>query len=106
MDEIWGESLFKKGLDVGLRAVTSEIGQKLIDKGIKHAPELYKIGTSKIKNNNLTKAPESDVANYIVEETCKKTKNRSKQSLWLKKKMANGITNFQIEEANILVMKT
>ena len=44
--------LFKKGLDVRSRALTSEIGQKLLEEGIKHAPELYEIGTSKIKNNN------------------------------------------------------
>ena len=66
--------LFKKGLDVGSRAITSEIGKKLIDKGVKHAPGLYKIGTSKIKNKNLKKVVESDVANYIVEETRKKAK--------------------------------
>lgn len=41
------EKLFKKGLDFGSRAITSEIGKKLIDEGIKHAPELYKISTSK-----------------------------------------------------------
>ena len=51
------KNLFKKGLDVHSRAITSEItsktsGKKLIDEGIKHAPKLYKIGTSKIKNKN------------------------------------------------------
>ena len=65
------KKLFKR-LDIGLRAIISEIGKKLIDEGIKHAPELYKIGTSKIKNKNLKKALEFDVPNYIVEETCKK----------------------------------
>ena len=50
------KNLFKKGLDVSSRAITSEISKKLIDEGIKHAPELYKIGTSKIKNKNLKKA--------------------------------------------------
>ena len=70
--------LFKKGLDVGSRALTSEIGQKLLEEGIKHAPELYEIGTSKIKNNNLKKVLESDVTNYIVEETCKKAKKKKK----------------------------
>ena len=70
--------LFKKGLDVGSRALTSEIGQKLLEEGIKHAPELYEIGTSKIKNNNLKKILESDVTNYIVEETCKKAKNKNR----------------------------
>ena len=70
------KNLFKKGLDVGSRAITSEIGKKQIDKVIKHTPELYKIGTSKIKYKNLKKALESDVANYIVEETCKKAKKK------------------------------
>ena len=35
---------------------------------------LYRLGTSKIKNQNVRKALESDVANYIVEETQKMAK--------------------------------
>ena len=69
--------LFKKGLYISSRALTSKIWQKLIDEGIKHAPELYKIGTPKIKNSNLKKPLESDVVNYIAEETCKKAKNNN-----------------------------
>ena len=72
------KKIFEKRLDVGLRAITSEIRKKLIDQVIKNAPELYKIDTSKIKNKNLKKSLESDVANYIVEETQKKAKNKSK----------------------------
>ena len=68
------KNLFKKGLDVSSRVITSEIAKNLIDEGIKYAPELYKIGTSQIKNKNLKKALLSDVANYIVEETHKKAK--------------------------------
>ena len=60
------KSLFNKGIDVGSRAITSKIGKKLIDERIKDAPELYKIGTFKIKNRNLKKALESDAGNYIV----------------------------------------
>lgn len=41
--------ILKKGMGVGVRALNSEIGKKLVDEGIKHAPELYRIGTSKIK---------------------------------------------------------
>ena len=48
--------------------------KKLIDEGIKHAPEFYKLGTSKIKNKSMEKAFESDIANYIVKETQKKVK--------------------------------
>ena len=44
----------------------------MIDEGTKHAPDRF--GTSKIKNENVRKALESDVANYIVEETQKKAK--------------------------------
>ena len=44
------------------------------DEGIKHTPDLYRSGTSKIKNENVRKTLESNVANYIVEETRKKTK--------------------------------
>ena len=72
------KKIFEKRLDVGLRAITSEIRKKLIDEVIKHAPELHKIDTSKIKNKNLKKSLESDVANYIVEETQKKAKNKNK----------------------------
>ena len=33
-----------KGLNKGSRAINSGIGKKLINEGIKHAPELYKYG--------------------------------------------------------------
>ena len=81
--------LFKKGLDVASRAITFKIGKKLIVEVKKHTPELYKIGTSKIKYKNLKKALESDVANYIAEETCKKknNKNNNKKKMQKKKQM-------------------
>lgn len=34
-----------KGLNTGSRANNSEIGKKIIDQGIKHVPELYKLDT-------------------------------------------------------------
>ena len=49
------KKLFKKELDVSSRTITSEISKKLTDDRRKHALELYKIGTSKIKNKNLKK---------------------------------------------------
>ena len=48
--------------------------KKLIDEGIKHAPDIYKFGTSKIRNKDLKKALESDAANFIVQEAQKKVK--------------------------------
>ena len=72
------KNLFKKGLDVHSRAITSEITsktsrKKLIDEGIKHAPELYKLAPLKLKIKTR-KVLESDVANYIVKETRTKAK--------------------------------
>ena len=66
------KTLLKKGLNAESKALSSEIGKKLIHEGIKHAPVLYKLGTSKIRNKNVTAAPDCDVANYIVKETQKK----------------------------------
>ena len=49
-DEIWVKNyLFKKGLDVGSRAITSKIRKKLIDEGIKHAPDCIKSAPLKLK---------------------------------------------------------
>ena len=33
--------ILKKGLDIGSRAITFEIGRKVIDEQIKHDPEPY-----------------------------------------------------------------
>ena len=41
--------LLKRGIDIGAKALNSALGKKLVDERIKHAPELYKFGTSKIK---------------------------------------------------------
>ena len=69
------KNLFKRGLNAGSKAINSEIGKKtLIDEGIKCAPELYRLGTSKIRNKNVRNALNSDSANYIVEETQEKAK--------------------------------
>ena len=48
-----------KGLDIDSKAINSEIGKKLIGKGMKHTPELYKYGKSKVKNKTLKTALES-----------------------------------------------
>ena len=64
--------LLRKRLDVGVKAINSEVGKKLVNKRIKHAPELYRLGTSKIKNKNVKRALESEVSNYMVKEAKKK----------------------------------
>ena len=42
-----------------------------MDEGIKHAPELYKFGTAKIKNKNFKTALESGIVNYAVKDAKK-----------------------------------
>ena len=68
------KTLFKRGVDVRTRPLSSEIGKKLIDEGTKHDTDLYRLGTFKMKNENVRKVLDCDIANYIVEETQKKAK--------------------------------
>ena len=72
------KNLFKKGLDVGSRAITSEIGKKQIDKVIKHTPELYKIATSKIKYKNLKKVLNLTLLTTLWRKRAKKQKKQTK----------------------------
>ena len=85
--------ILKKGLGIGVKALNSELGKKLVDEEIKHAQELYRLVTSKIKNQNEKRELESNVANYIAEEA------QTKQLKTCLVKMAQGISNFQIEKA-------
>ena len=64
--------ILKKGLGIGVKALNSELGKKLVDEEIKHAQELYRLVTSKIKNQSVKRELESNVANYIAEEAKKK----------------------------------
>ena len=52
------------------------LGQKLIDNGIDQVPNLYRYETYKIKNKNVQRALNSDIANYVVEGTQNKAKNK------------------------------
>ena len=61
---------------MGSKAINSVLGKKLIDKGIENIPNLYRYRTSKIKNKNVQRGLNSDVENYVVEETQNKAKNK------------------------------
>ena len=98
-DKYGAKNLFKKGQNVGSKAISSEIGKKLIDEGIKHAPELYKLGASEIKNKNLRRALDSDIANYIAEQSQEKAKENLDNLFSGIQKTTEGIRNFQTEEA-------
>lgn len=50
----------------------------MIDEGIKHAPDLYKYGISKIRNNIVQMALNSNIATYIVTEAQGKTNDKLK----------------------------
>ena len=65
------KTLFKRKLNAGSKAIGSKIGKKLIHEGIKCAPELYRLETSKSRNKNVRNALNSDIENDIVEETQK-----------------------------------
>ena len=61
---------------MGSKAINSALGKKLIDKGIENIPNLVRYGSLKIKNKNVQGALGSDIANYIVEETQNKAKDK------------------------------
>ena len=42
---------------------------------MEQVPNLYRYGTSKIKNKNIQQALNSGIANYVVEETHSNAKN-------------------------------
>ena len=63
---------------MGSKAINSVLGKKIIDKEIENIPNLVKYGTSKIKNKNVRRALNSDIANCVVEET----QNKAKNKLW------------------------
>ena len=71
-----GSSLVKTGFDLGSRALRSEFGKKLINRGIDNIPSIFKFGISKIKNENVRKAMTSDIANMVVDEVQNRAKNR------------------------------
>ena len=60
--------LLKTGLDLGSKALGSEFGKRLINKGIDNIPNLFKFGASKVKNKNFKKALESEIADMVVSE--------------------------------------
>ena len=57
---------------MGSKAISSSLGKRLINKGVDSIPIISKHGVSKIKNKNLKRALNSDVANIMVHEAQKK----------------------------------
>ena len=73
-----GLSLVKTGFDLGSKALRSEFGKKLINKGIgiDNISSIFKFEISKIKNKNVREAMTSDIANMVIGEAQNRAKNR------------------------------
>ena len=69
-------NLAKAGLELSSKAISSEIGKKLINRGIDNIPNIFKFGVSKIKNKNVKRAMESDIADMLLEEAVNRLKNK------------------------------
>ena len=59
---------------MGLKAVNSNLGKKLINKGFDNIPNIFKYRVSKIKIKNIKRAMNSDIANMVVDEAQNKNK--------------------------------
>ena len=69
-------NLLQKSIELGSKAVGSEFGKRLINKGIDNIPNIFKFGVSKINNKNMKRAMESEIANMIVDEAVNRAKNK------------------------------
>ena len=59
------------------KVLNSAVGRKIINKGIDNIPNMFKYGVTKIKNKNVKKALNSDIANIVVDEARKKVRKTS-----------------------------
>ena len=64
------------GICMGSKAINSVLGKKIIGNWIENIPNLFRYGASKTKNKNVNWALNSDIANYVLEETQNKAKNK------------------------------
>ena len=71
-----GSDLVKAGFDLGSKALGSEFGKKLINKGIDNIPNLFRFGASEIKNENVKRALELEIADLVVNEAQGKARKK------------------------------
>ena len=69
-------NLIKTGFDLGSKAIGSEFGKKIINKGVVNIPDIYIFGVSKIKNKNVQDELSSDIAEMVVDEAQNRAKNK------------------------------
>ena len=71
-----GSNLVKAGFYLGSKAISSEFGKKLINKGIDNIPNLFKFGASKIKNKNVKQALNSEIADLVANEAQRRARKK------------------------------
>ena len=59
------------------QVLNSAVGRKIINKGIDNIPNMFKYGVTKIKNKNVKRALNSDIANIVVDEAQNKVRKTS-----------------------------
>ena len=69
-------NLAKAGLELGSKAMVSEFGKRLINKGIDSIPNIFNFGVSKIKNKKVKRAIKSDIAKMVVDEAANRARNK------------------------------
>ena len=52
------------------------LGKRLIDKGIESLPDIVKFDASKVKNKNIQRALDSNIAKYVVKEAQNKAQEQ------------------------------
>ena len=67
--------LLKSGLKIGSKLFKLAVGQKIIEGGIKNAPNIYSTGVKRVSNKRIKRALESDLANYAVKSVQKELYN-------------------------------
>ena len=95
---VLGSNLVKAGFDLGAKAWCSEFGKKLINKGIDNIPNIFRFGASKIKNENVKRALNSEIADLVVNDAKVELGRNIIVQTCSSKKMG-GISNYQIEKA-------
>ena len=69
-------NLAKAGIELGTKALSSEFGKKLINKGIDNIWNIFKFEVSKIKNKNVKRTMRSDIANIVVDKARSRAQNK------------------------------
>ena len=62
---------------MGSKVLNSAVCRKIINKGIDNIPNMFKYGVPKIKNKNVKRALNSDIANIVVDEAQNKVRKTS-----------------------------